>query len=46
MPRLTLFAVAHSIPIELRHQQDDTYNQTVWVTEMAALQPQSMARIG
>ena len=27
--------LAHSIPIELRHQQDDTYNQTVWVTEMA-----------
>ena len=27
--------LAHSIPIELRHQQDDTYNQAVWVTEMA-----------
>ena len=27
--------LAHSIPIELRHQQDDTYSQSVWVTEMA-----------
>ena len=27
--------LANSIPIELRHQQADTYNQAVWVTEMA-----------
>ena len=27
--------LAHSIPIELRHQQDDTYSQSDWVTEMA-----------
>ena len=27
--------LSHSIPIELRHQRDDTYSQSVWVTEMA-----------
>ena len=27
--------LAHTIPIELRHQRDDTYSQSVWVTEMA-----------
>jgi hypothetical protein len=27
--------LAQSIPIELRHQQDDTYSQSDWVTEMA-----------
>ena len=27
--------LAHSIPIELRHQSDDTYSQSLWVTEMA-----------
>ena len=27
--------LAQSIPIELRHQCDDTYSQSVWVTEMA-----------
>lgn len=27
--------LSHSIPIELRYQCDDTYNQSVWVTEMA-----------